>query len=161
MTDRSLAYDLALPYALDLLDVRALPRLHLGVQFFTQQERLFSLTPVLDTGADVSAFDGSFALAAGWSIESIVDQAIDSQLIRGISAGPAVRGYLHEVVCFVGESRRFAELRTRVLITPPNSLAFPILGRHDFFEQVDVTFAELDKRLYLRFRNPTAFHEFR
>ena len=35
-----------------------------------------------------------------------------------------------------------------------NTIAFPVLGRAGFFEQVDVTFAELERMLYLRFRNP-------
>lgn len=33
------------------------------------------------------------------------------------------------------------------------SLAYSILGRSDFFEQVDVTFVEFEKKLHLRFRN--------
>ena len=59
-----------------------------------------------------------------------------------------------EVVCYVGSAVRFAELRFRVLITPPGTIALPVLGRAGFFEQVDVTFAELEKMLYLRFRDP-------
>ena len=77
-----------------------------------------------------------------------------AELIHGISTGRPIPGYLHEITAFVGGPTRFAELRLRVLITPPNTLAYSILGRSDFFEQVDVTFAEFAKRLYLRFRNP-------
>ena len=66
-----------------------------------------------------------------------------------------------EASAFDGEPKRFAELRLRVLITPPNSLAFPILGRHDVFQQVDVTLAELYKKLYLRFRSLTSFYDYR
>jgi hypothetical protein len=39
-------------------------------------------------------------------------------------------------------------------ITPPNTLKFPVLGRIGFLDQVDVTFAEFEKVLYLRFGNP-------
>lgn len=98
------------------------------------------------------------ALEAGWTFDSVIQQALATRAIHGISGGTAIVGYLHEIVCFVGGPSRFAQLRLRVLITPPNSLAFPILGRHDFFEQVDVTFAELEKKLYLRFRNPAVLH---
>jgi hypothetical protein len=34
------------------------------------------------------------------------------------------------------------------------------LGRSDFFEHVDVTFAEADRRLSLRFRDPAALHDY-
>lgn len=88
-------------------------------------------------------------------MDEVVDRALDARPIYGLgqAARPLV-GYLHEVTCLVPLGARFAELRFRALITPPNALPFPVLGRAGFFEQVDVTFAELEKTFYLRFRNP-------
>lgn len=66
---------------------------------------------------------------------------------------PQITGYL-------GGYGRFAKLKLRVLITMPDRLAFSVLGRSDFFEQVDVTFAERDKRLYFRFRDPAVLRSY-
>lgn len=55
---------------------------------------------------------------------------------------------------------RHAQLKLRVLITLPDRLEFSVLGRSDFFEQVDVTFAESDRRLYFRFRDPTVLRSY-
>ena len=80
---------------------------------------------------------------------------IDVKPIHGLAyADRVVEGHELEVVCYVGSAARFAELRFRALITPANTVALPVLGRAGFFEQVDVTFAELEKMLYLRFRDP-------
>ena len=161
MTEGTFEYDLALKYARDPLNPRVMPRLAVAARFFPGQERLHSVVALIDSGAEVSAFDGSLALAAGWSFDSIVDKAISTQAISGINAGLAIQGFLHEVFWFVGEPLHFAELKFRVLITPPNTLAFSILGRHDFFEQVDVAFAELDQSLFLRFRDRSVLRDFR
>jgi hypothetical protein len=50
---------------------------------------------------------------------------------------------------------RFADLHFRVLVTPLDRIALPVLGRAGFFEHVDVTVAHADRMLFLRFRNPT------
>jgi hypothetical protein len=125
------------------------------VEFFTGQTVPTSLAPLLDTGAELSVFDGDAAEHAGWSMEEIARRALDVRPISGLRrGGRPIEGYLHEVTCYVVVGARFIELRLRALITPPNTLNFPVLGRSGFFDQVDVTFAELEKKLYLRFRNP-------
>lgn len=65
-----------------------------------------------------------------------------------------IDGYVHDITCYIVSGARFAELSLRALITPPNTLKFPVLGRMGFLDQVDVTLVEFEKMLYLRFRNP-------
>lgn len=145
---------MAVPYA-TAEDGRLLPRLRVGVQFLAEQGAVVRALPLLDTGAELSVFDGDDAVRAGWPMADVAQRALDIRPIYGLARGGShVEGYLHEVTCYVSAGARFAELRFRALITPPNTLAFPVLGRGGFFEQVDVTFAELEKMLYLRFRNP-------
>ena len=155
----SVGYHLALEYVRPPDDRRILPRVQLGVEFFPKQARLAVFPVVLDTGAEVSAFDGSLALRAGWTTRQIADRALRTELIYGIGSGRPISAYLHEVTCYFGSPTRFARMKLRVLLTPPNTLEFPVLGRSDFFEQVDVTFVEFEKRLYFRFRNPEAIRE--
>jgi hypothetical protein len=113
------------------------------------------LAPLVDTGADVSVFDGETVISAGWSMDEIVRHSLDVIPISGIGrGGRPIDSYLHEVTCYVVAGAQLAELRFRAAITPPNTIAFPVLGRGGFLEQVDVTFADLDRTLYLRFRNP-------
>jgi hypothetical protein len=131
----TLYYDVALPYAAQTVPM--------------------PVVALLDTGAEFSAFDGRIAQQAGWSMEEITRRALDVKAMHGFTRrGPSVEGYVHEVTCDIGFGARFAELRFRAVITPPNTLAFPVLGRAGFFEQVDVTFAEFEKMLYMRFRDP-------
>jgi hypothetical protein len=125
------------------------------LQLFAEQTAIVDATPLLDTDAELSVLDGGVAVHAGWSMAEVAQHALEVRPIYGLARpGPHVDGYMHEVTCYVPAGSRFAELRFRVLITPPNTLAFAVLGRAGFFEQVDVTFAELEKMLYLRFRNP-------
>lgn len=110
---------------------------------------------MLDTGAEVSILDGRAVEALGLSWSDVVRRALDVKPIHGIArGGRAIEGYEMEIVCYLGAALRFAELRFRALITPPDSIALPVLGRTGFFDQVDVTFAHADRMLYLRFRNP-------
>lgn len=160
MTDGVLAYDLSLDYAPSPTDRRILPRVLLGMQFVETQERLAIVRPVLDTGAEASAIDGSFVHRIGWTMQDVVDRAVQTETIRGISIGRPIPAYLHEVTAFVGSPVRYAQLRLRVLITPPNTLEYSVLGRADFFAQTDVTFAESDRRLYLRFRDPAVLRQY-
>lgn len=67
---------------------------------------------------------------------------------------------LFEITGYLGGYARYAELKLRVLITMPDRLAFSVLGRSDFFEQVDVTFAEFEKKLYFRFRDPAVLRSY-
>lgn len=160
MSNDVLSYDLTLDYAPSPTDPRILPRVVLGMQLAETQERLVVVRPVLDTGAEASAIDGSFVHRIGWSMREVADRAVRTETIRGIGIGRPIPGYLHIVTAFVGTPARYAELRLRVLITPPNTLEYSVLGRSDFFAQTDVTFAEADRRLYLRFRDPSVLRQF-
>jgi len=160
VTDGTLAFDFAFEYARDPLHTRILPRLRVAVRFFSDQEWPLSVAAVLDTGAEMSVFDGALALEAGWTYGDIVERAQATELIYGISPGRPIRGYVHEIECQFGNSARFADMRLRVLITPPDNVAYPILGRLDFFQQVDVTFVEFERRLYLRFRDRSALQDY-
>jgi hypothetical protein len=158
--ESSLPYHFALDYAREPLDRRILPRVFLTLEFYPSQERPVTITAVLDSGADVSVLDGNAALGAGWTTTDIVERASDILPINGLGPGPVIPGYLHEVTAYLGAYGRFAELRLRALITMPNLLAFSVLGRSDFFEQVDVTFAEREKRLYFRFLDASVLHSY-
>jgi hypothetical protein len=160
MEDGFLGYHLALEYARLPNEGRILPRVQLAVELFPGQQRLPAVYGVLDTGADMSVFDGNAALQAGWTTRDIVERAIDAMPIYGIGPGAAIPGYLHEITAYLGGYARYAELKLRVLITMPDRLAFSVLGRSDFFEQVDVTFAERDRKLYFRFRDPAVLRSY-
>lgn len=118
-------------------------------------ESIHRLRPVLDTGADHTAFDGTVGLYLGWTEPEIAGRALDARPIYGAAAGerPAM-GYLHELTCFIPLGRQYAQLQLRVFLTPPNTLWTPVLGRRDFFEQVDFALVEAERRFYLRFRDP-------
>lgn len=110
---------------------------------------------MLDTGAEVSIFDGRAAERAGWGWDDVVARARDVKPIHGLAhGGRVIPGYELEVMCFVGSAIRFAELRIQALVTPPDSITYPVLGRAGFFEQVDVTFTHAESTLYIRFRDP-------
>lgn len=133
---RVLLYDLALPYAASVDDVRTLPRLSVGVDFFPGQAKTWSLAPLLDSGADMSLFDGDTVEQAGLPMDEVIRRALDVTPISGLGlAGRPMLGYLHEVTCYVLAGSRFAELRMKALITPPNTLHFPVLGRAGFFDR--------------------------
>lgn len=149
-----LAYDLALPYE-PPDGGRWVPRIAAGVEFPGEPSGLARVRPLLDTGAGMSILDGREVEAAGLPWREVVDRALDVKPIHGLSrGGRPVEGYETDVVCYLGTAARFAELRFRALVTPPDTIAFPVLGRAGFFDQVDVTFAHADRMLYLRFRNP-------
>lgn len=117
------------------------------------------VSPVLDSGADMSAIDGTVALRAGLTMKDVMERAVRVEMIHGVGSGPAIPGYLHRATAYLGGPVRYAELSLHVLITPAETLEFPIVGRSDFFEQVDVTFIEFEKRLYFRFRDSTVLRE--
>jgi hypothetical protein len=108
----------------------------------------------------VSVFDGNAALQAGWTTGNIVERAMAVVPIYGFGAGPAIPDYLHQVTAYLGAYARFAALKLRVLITMLSRLEFSVLGRSDFFEQVDVTFAQRDKKLFFRFRDPAVLRTY-
>lgn len=151
---RVLPYDLTVPYAAELGTAR-LPWLDVGIDFLGGPSRVVTIRPLLDTGAAISIFDGRVAQAAGLSWSDVTRRALDVKPVHGLAyTARVVEGHELEVACYVGSAVRFAELRFRVLVTPPDSIALPVLGRAGFFEQVGVTFAEFEKLLYLRFRDP-------
>jgi hypothetical protein len=126
-----------------------------GIQILGGPSGLVRVRPLVDTGAEMSIFDGRVAEQAGLSRQDVARRALDVKPIHGLAySGQVVQGHEVEVVCYVGSALRFAELRFRVLITPPDTIALPVLGRAGFFEQVDVTFAELERTLFMRFRDP-------
>lgn len=160
MTDGLLPYDFSFDYARDPLFTRILPRLRVAIRFSPRQERPLTIAAVLDTGAEMSVIDGGLAIEAGMTYREIVEQAKGTELIHGISAGPPIRGYVHDVECLLGDALRFADLRLRILITPPDRITYPILGRDNFFQKVDVTFVEFEKRLFLRVRDRSTLYDY-
>jgi hypothetical protein len=121
---------------------------------------LARLWPLLDTGAEWSLFDGTVALELGWSEAEIAALAEDVQPISGVgrSAGPLL-AYRHRLTCYLPLGSRFALLTLRAFLTPPNTLAGPVLGRGDFFQQVDFALVEAEQRCSLRFRDPSVIHD--
>jgi hypothetical protein len=156
----TLGYHFDLAYARRPADQLFLPRVALSLELDPGQAQLITTGAILDTGAQASVFDGNLALDAGWSEKDIVGRARDVVPVSGFSSRSTLPGYLHEVTAYFGSYTLYAELKLRVLITPPNRLEFSVLGRSDFFEQVNVTFAERDKRLYFRFRDPSILHSY-
>lgn len=155
-----LPYHFALDYAPNSVAHRDLPRVSLSVTLIPDREKSVTLSAIADTGAQVSVFDGSVAIGAGWTTTDIIERASGSLPVYGLGSDTPIPAYLHQVTVLFGTFSRFAELKIRVLVTMPNRLAFSVLGRTDFFEQVDVTFAESDKRLYFRFRDPNVLRDY-
>jgi hypothetical protein len=115
--------------------------------------------PVLDTGADYTVFDGTLAAQLGWHEQELVDGAEDVRPITGVSAGGrALVGYRHRLTCLIPLGRQYASLRLQAFLTAPNTLSTPVLGRRDFFHQVDFALVEAEQRFYLRFRDRSVLH---
>gem|GEM_PF-4099935 len=95
----------------------------------------------------------------GWAEQDIAGRATGVLPISGLQAhGQPLVGYLHDLTCLIPLGRQYASLQLRVLITPPNTLVTPVLGRRDFFRQVDFALLEADQRFYLRFRNRSVLY---
>ena len=156
----TLDFDNRLPFRTTDDDRRLLPRLPLHVSLPGNETRLVRLWPLLDTGAEWTVFDGAVALQLGWNEPEIAGRAEDVRPLSrlGRTAGP-LTGYLHRLTCYVPLGPRFATLPLRVLLTPPYALATPVLGRRDFFQQVDFALVEAERRVYLRFRDQAALRE--
>jgi hypothetical protein len=122
--------------------------------------RLTRIWPLLDTGADWTVFDGAIALQLGWDESEIAGRAEDVQPLSGLGrdSGP-VAGYLHRLTCYVPLGLRFALLSLRAFLTRPYTLGTPVLGRRDFFAQVDFALLEAEQRFYLHFRDETVVHQ--
>lgn len=125
-----------------------------------EDPRAVRLWPLLDTGADWTLFDGVVARHLGLSDADIVGRAEDAQPISGVwrGASPLV-GYRHRLTCRIPLGSCFAVLSLRAYLTPPYTLGAPVLGRRDFFQQVDFALIEAEQRYYLRFRDPSAIQE--
>lgn len=151
-----LPFDVAFPYAGTDVDERPLPRLPLAVALDEAAGIIANIHPVLDSGADHSASGCTVALHLGWDEGEIERRGRAARPIHGVAArGPALVGYLHELTCFLPLGRCFARLRLHVFLTPPNTLWTPVLGRRDFFEQVDFALLEAERRFCPRFREPS------
>jgi hypothetical protein len=140
------------------------PRLSLYVSFsqlVSQPDApILSALPLLDTGAEYTVLDGNLAIQAGWSEEEIAGRALASFPLRGLRAsGGALVGYQHAVALHIPVGRRVAAITLRVLLTAPNVLSTDVLGRGDFFRQVDLALVEAEQRFWLRFRDPTAIRD--
>jgi hypothetical protein len=122
--------------------------------------RLITVWPLLDTGAEATVFDGTVALQLGWDESDIASRAEDVQPLSGLgqASGPLI-SYLHRLTCYVPLGAWFATLSLRVLLTRPYALAAPVLGRRDFFAQVDFALVEAAQRYHLRFRDKAALQQ--
>ena len=156
----TLEFDFGLPYMAADQDRRVLPRLPLSVASPQHDTRAVTLWPLLDTGAQWTLFDGAIALELGWSEADIVGRAEDAQPISGVARGGSpLIGYLHRLTCYVPLGPRFGALSLRAFLTPPYTLGTPVLGRLDFFQQVDFALVDAEQRVVLRVRDRSAIHE--
>lgn len=118
------------------------------------------MEPILDTGADNTAFDGSLAFALGWQEDDIAGRAEEVRAISGLGAGRLpLTGYLHRLRFLIPVGRQYADLTIPVLLTAPNTLVTPVLGRRDFLRQVDMALVEAEQQFYPRFRDRSALHD--
>ncbi|MBI3971458.1 MAG: hypothetical protein HY332_09235 [Chloroflexi bacterium] len=100
------------------------------------------------------------ALRLDWSEGDIRTRAENTLPIYGLSTGrPTLTGYLHRMTCLIALGDRYAEVVFRAFLTPPNTLATPVLGRAGFFQQVDFALVEAEQRFYLRFRDRSVLHQ--
>lgn len=151
-----LDFDYGLPFGGTDIDSRPLPRLPIYIARPGDVETVppIGIQPVLDTGADYTAFDGAIVQYWGWDTQEISARAEETFPISGLWVdGQPLVGHLHRLTCLIPLGRRFASLQLRVLITPPHTISTPVLGRQDFFRQVDFALAEAEQRFYLRFRD--------
>jgi hypothetical protein len=126
----------------------------------TDDPRLVTAWPLLDTGAARTVFDGAVAEQVGWSGADITDRAEDAQPLTGFGRGvvPLV-GYAHRLTCHLPRSPRFAVLSLRVSLTPPYTLRMPVPDGRIFFQQAEVALVEAEQRVSLRFRGPSVVHK--
>ena len=155
-----LPFDHVFPYIGTDLDPRPLPRLAIHLIDPSGVAADTSVRPLVDSGAEYTAFDGVSLLHLGWSEDDIVRAADVTHPIYGLAAGlPPVVGYLHRVTCLIPLGRRFASLTLRAYITLPNTLSTPVLGRRDFLQQVDFGLIDAEQRFYLRFRDRSVLRD--
>ena len=114
------------------------------------------ILPILDSGAERSVIDGTVALALGWDEAQIAASPV-ARPIAGIGSGTGhLVGYEHRVVCAMSFGPTYAEIELLVFFTPPNTVTTPVLGRRDFFEQVDFAMLQAERTCLLRFRDRSA-----
>ena len=155
-----LAFDCSFPYSGTESDFRPMPRLPLSIASPADANAIVGVEPVLDTGADYTVFDGRIAQYLGWREQDIAGRAEDTYPIFGVRAdGHALVGYRHRFTCLISLGRQFAALQIRAFVTTPNTLSTPVLGRRDFFRQVDFALVEAEQRFYLRFRDRSVLQE--
>jgi hypothetical protein len=158
-TPLQLTFDYSCPYGQADTDLRWLPRLSLHVAGPAAGVSPVRVDAQLDTGADYSLFDGTVGLYLGWTEQDLAEKAEATSPVYGLGVGRgSLVGYLHRLRCFVPLGTRYAALELRVVLTPPNTLATPVLGRRDFFQQVDFAMVEAEQRFYLRFRDRSVLH---
>ena len=89
---------------------------------------------LVDTGAELSVFDGAVALSAG------IDPTRAPAAVVPLTgfAGGVRRAYLHPAVLYIGSPMKYERLATEVAFTHPGegNLTFNVLGRRGFLNQV-------------------------
>ena len=114
----------------------------------------------MDSGAEHSVLDGTVALELGWSDQDIARTASDARPITGVGRATApLVGYQHALNVLISLGQRYAMMQMSLLLTPPNTLAVPVLGRRDFFRQVDFALIEAEQRFCLRFRDRSVLQD--
>jgi len=123
-------------------------------------DRIVAVRPLVDSGAEYSVLDGTVALELGWSEQDIARNALDTRPITGVgrAAAPLI-AYQHVLTALISLGRLYAMMRLSVFLTSPNTLSMPVLGRRDFFRQVDFALIEAEQRFYLRFRDRSVLRD--
>jgi hypothetical protein len=126
----TLTYDLSLPYRVE--EGRLLPAIQVGVEF--DNGRFSSAYAVIDTGGEMSVFDGSVAVAAGVEPHRGYQEILP---VAGVFGAASLQVYVHVMTLLVGTPARSERIRTHVAFTHPGvRLTFNVLGREGFLDHI-------------------------
>jgi hypothetical protein len=126
----TVTYDLVLPFV--RRSGRLLPLIQTAIQ--RGDGPLFTTHALIDTGAEISLFDGMLALGTGFDPSQDYVRAVP---ITGIGSAPPLRAFVHRVTLYVGLPLRFYTFETEIAFAEPSiQLAFSVLGRLGFLDHV-------------------------
>lgn len=132
-------YSLELPYRTDESTGRRYPGLALSIRNPHDSDLSLDIEASLDSGAELSLFDGRLLRALGLSLES------GPKILLGFVSGSGLPAYVHRIV-LEHEALGLFTLRAGFSQQPIHR---NILGR-DFFDAIQVGFFEYASVVYLK-----------
>jgi hypothetical protein len=128
--DLAIEYDVAFPYL--SIHGQLLPGMKVRLEF--DSGATAAVAAVIDTGAEMSVFDGEIATSLGIDPTKGFARALR---LSGVAGQTGLTVYLHPIALYIGTPLRFVRLSLQVGFADPGvPLAFNVLGRRGFMDHV-------------------------